>query len=293
MTGRLVAVTGASGQQGRAICRGLANDGWQVRALSRSESSPDAQIEGAERVWRLNRYDLPALEEAFRGVDTVVLNAPVDYRPGVREGLAQIVGDAALRAGVAQIILNTGAEAFEGYPRRISQSLLAMREILSKSSVAISVVQPTVFMENLLGPAIASGVAAGRFVYPVPPKAPIAWISHRGLGQAVAAAADRAEAGALYRIGGPAALTGTEVAEQLSAALGRRVRHVPMKPDDFARLLPPDVAEHIADYYRRLGDAPHALARNDGNRLLALQPESFGEWARTQDWAACANRRAA
>lgn len=293
MSGKVAAVTGASGQQGRAICRALADAGWHVRALARSSPPPAASIVGAAEVRYIGGYDRGLLDQALGGVAAIVLNAPVDYRRGVRERLARAVRDAAERAGVATVVLNTGAEAFEDYPRRISRSLLAMREILSAAPFDLAVVQPTVFMENLLGPGIAPGILAGRLVYPVPPEAPIAWISHWSLGEAVAAAAERAGPGALYRIGGPAALTGGEAAEQLSQALGRTVRYEAMAPGDFARLLPRDVGKHIADYYRRLQDAPHALARNDGNRLLALEPQAFADWARGQYWAALAAGRAA
>lgn len=40
---RIVAVTGATGQQGGAVARKLLAEGWQVRALTRDVNKPAAQ----------------------------------------------------------------------------------------------------------------------------------------------------------------------------------------------------------------------------------------------------------
>ena len=291
MTRKIVAVTGASGRQGSAICTAFAAAGWQVRALARSAApAADPDSPHIERQ-RIAAYEADALAEAFAGADTAVLNAPIDYRLGVREALAAAVACAAEQAGVRRIVLNTGAEPFEGYARRISQSLFAMRAILAEGTVGVCVVQPTVFMENLLAPALAAGICAGRFAYPLPADARVAWISHADLGRAVVAAAVAPESG-VFRIGGPEALTGSDVARLLANATGREVRYEPLAPDRFARLLPVDTGPHIADYYRRLARFPEALARRDGSLGLGLRPESFAEWAARQDWRIAARAAA-
>ena len=43
MNNRMIAVTGATGQQGGAVARRLLADGWQVRALTRDVDKPAAQ----------------------------------------------------------------------------------------------------------------------------------------------------------------------------------------------------------------------------------------------------------
>ncbi len=43
MSNRIVAVTGATGQQGGAVARKLLAEGWQVRALTRDSNKPAAQ----------------------------------------------------------------------------------------------------------------------------------------------------------------------------------------------------------------------------------------------------------
>ncbi|HEX7234877.1 MAG TPA: SDR family NAD(P)-dependent oxidoreductase, partial [Nitrosospira sp.] len=43
MNNKIIAVTGATGQQGGAVARQLLADGWKVRALTRDLSKPAAQ----------------------------------------------------------------------------------------------------------------------------------------------------------------------------------------------------------------------------------------------------------
>ncbi|HJQ14374.1 MAG TPA: SDR family NAD(P)-dependent oxidoreductase, partial [Anaerolineales bacterium] len=43
MNGKIIAVTGATGQQGGAVARKLLADGWKVRALTRDTNKPAAQ----------------------------------------------------------------------------------------------------------------------------------------------------------------------------------------------------------------------------------------------------------
>ena len=43
MNDKIIAVTGATGQQGGAVARKLLADGWKVRALTRDTDKPVAQ----------------------------------------------------------------------------------------------------------------------------------------------------------------------------------------------------------------------------------------------------------
>ena len=42
MNNKIIAVTGATGQQGGAVARKLLADGWKVRALTRDLNKPEA-----------------------------------------------------------------------------------------------------------------------------------------------------------------------------------------------------------------------------------------------------------
>ena len=70
MNDKIIAVTGATGQQGGAVARRLLADGWNVRALTRDLSKPAAQAlasAGAELI--LGDMDSRSeLDAAFKGV---------------------------------------------------------------------------------------------------------------------------------------------------------------------------------------------------------------------------------
>ena len=76
MTDKIIAVTGATGQQGSAVARKLLGDGWKVRALTRDVSKPAAQelkSMGAELIAgdMDNRAELKAAFKGAYGVFSV------------------------------------------------------------------------------------------------------------------------------------------------------------------------------------------------------------------------------
>ena len=76
MNSKMIAVTGATGQQGGAVARKLLADGWKVRALTRNPGKPAAQqlqALGAEVVAGdlENRSELDAAFSGAYGVFSV------------------------------------------------------------------------------------------------------------------------------------------------------------------------------------------------------------------------------
>ena len=73
MSGKTIAVTGATGQQGGAVARKMLAEGWTVRALTRDASKPAAQALAGLGA-RLAPGDMDSrapLEAAFQGADAV------------------------------------------------------------------------------------------------------------------------------------------------------------------------------------------------------------------------------
>ena len=79
MSEKIIAVTGATGQQGGAVARKLLKDGWKVRALTRAPGKPAARelaSSGAEVVPG-DMENRSQLDAAFRGAYDVF---SVQYR---------------------------------------------------------------------------------------------------------------------------------------------------------------------------------------------------------------------
>ena len=78
MNNKIIAVTGATGQQGNAVAKKLLADGWKVRALTRDINKPAAQelkALGAELVAgdMDNRAELDAALRRYCANDTLAM----------------------------------------------------------------------------------------------------------------------------------------------------------------------------------------------------------------------------
>ena len=126
-----IAVTGAGGFVGRALCRALATGGHTVIACIRSDEGP----EGADEVRRITDItERDSLCEAFAGVDAVVhlagrahvmadgaIDPLAEYRHVNVEG-TRAVAEAAADAGVRRVVfvssVKVNGEGAEGAPYR-------------------------------------------------------------------------------------------------------------------------------------------------------------------------------
>lgn len=206
--------------------------------------------------------------------------------------MAEAVVTAAGRAGVRRLVLNTAVPVFDGYESPVSAVPRRVREIILGGSIPAVVLQPTVYMDNLRAdwalPAIAHDAV---FAYPLPPDTRASWISHGTLGEyAVAAVESSAAAGHVFDIGGATAITGLEIAELLSAQVGRTVAYTPIPLDKFAAALNQafgaPAGDDIADLYRYAADNPAALVRSPAAaEVLGVAPESFTDFVARHEWS--------
>lgn len=265
-----IAITGTRGAQGAAIFQAATAAGHQVRRVSRSEGG----------------YDDPSkLASQLAGVDALIVTSPIDHRTGVRESMMQTIAKAAALADVKRIVFNKAATIFQGYNKPVAQNLANLRDILLAGSTPAVVLEPTVYLDNLAAPWAVEAMRQGALPYPAPRDAKISWVSHKTLGECAVAAAIHPELAnrTTLRVGGAQALNGDELAAVVAKVLNQPVAYVQTPLDEFAMMLNSmagaPAGDDIADYYRHLIDAPHALARtvNDASQL-GVQPESARSW---------------
>jgi uncharacterized protein YbjT (DUF2867 family) len=149
----LVTVTGATGNNGRAIAEALLRRGVRVRAVGRSGAglAPLAEQGADVRVGDLS--DTAFLTEAFRGVDAAFAMIPQrfdvpDYRAH-QERLVTSVTDALEAAGVPRVVaLSTPASRLRlGPPVALAEFEERLRAMPGR---AVAVLHPMFFMENHL-----------------------------------------------------------------------------------------------------------------------------------------------
>jgi uncharacterized protein YbjT (DUF2867 family) len=269
---KTIAVHGATGSQGAPVAAALAAAGHNVRPATRAS--------GADL---LNRA---SLEAAYSGADAVVLQLPIVY-----DERALRMGDNAARAaeaaGVEHLVINTGGPL---PPAPTGVPFLDARHRAAAADVArVTVLQPTTYLENLSAPWSAERIARhGVVAYPVPAKAPMAWVATGD----VAGAVERAIAGAVvgwFALPGLPA-TGHEVADALGRALGRPVRWETIAPETHADMLRPYLGDHAADgtaaVYRMLAASPPAPPADPAPARDALgwAPRDVAAWAAETAW---------
>ncbi|ONI79745.1 NmrA family transcriptional regulator [Actinosynnema sp. ALI-1.44] len=203
-----ILVTGATGNVGRHVVRGLAEAGARVRAMTRD---PAAAVfgEGVE----VARGDLGAPDDIpFDGVEKLFLFVP---SPDVRD-----VVDVAAKAGVRRIVVLSSGAVTHGYDTTYH---LPVEQAVEASGVEWTHVRPGEFATNkidLWGPSIR---ADGTIVHPEPDEygQPI---HERDIAEvAVAALLQDGHAGRAYTLTGPAQLTQRAMAADIGAAIGREL----------------------------------------------------------------------
>ncbi len=173
MNEKMIAVTGATGQQGGAIARKLLADGWKVRALTRDANKPAAQqlaAMGAEIV--PGDMDNPReLEAAFAGASRIfsVQNywlPDVGFDGEIRQG--KNVADAAKAAGVQHLVYSSVGAAHRGAGQKHFESKWIIEQYLHSLGLPYTILRPAAFMENFnwSRPAILGGTFVGRGLRP-------------------------------------------------------------------------------------------------------------------------------
>ncbi len=293
-----VAVVGATGFQGGATARLLAERNHHVCTVSRRTGADRPELPGiAVTGGDLGRY--ADVRRLFDGATHAAVVMPLVYQAEKVMRYAQHIAKAAREAGLRRLVYNTNTRipdrttnvvAFE--TRRLAETVF--RESLAQSDVELVVVRPPVYLDNLFspwnGPALVND---GVLAYPLPADAPTAWISHRDLAEAVYAALTvDGIAGRVFDIGGSRTLTGPELAEAFGHGLGRSVRYVPLDPAVFeqglAQILGAESAAGVAGIYHYMasGLEPSLMSGDDGTSASALsvKPAPVDEWVGRQPW---------
>ena len=228
MNNKLIAVTGATGQQGGAVARKLLADGWQVRALTRDINKPAAQelkALGAELVAgdMDNRADLDA---AFKGVYGVfsVQNfwlPNLGFEGEIKQGKS--VADAAKAAGVQHLVYSSVGSAYRGMGQKHFESKWLIEQYIHTLGVPYTILRPVAFMDNYNWSRayILSGTFSGNGTRPDKATQIIA-VEDIGAFAALAFANLKDYQGRTIELAGDE-LTEPQVAEMFSKVIGRPV----------------------------------------------------------------------
>jgi NAD(P)H dehydrogenase (quinone) len=292
-TTKPIAVLGATGAQGGAVVRALSDAGHHVRAVARPSERLEALVADGVEAQPADLGDPVALERALTGVSGAFAHLPFVPVTELMERWATVLGGALNAAGVpVAVFSSSGPVPLEPTGVVTYDTKLAARRILDSSGASVVFLQPFTYLDNLLGPSVASGVVAdGELRYPLPAEHRQLWISHADQAAMAIAALTRPDlAGNSYTIGQP--LTGTELAAAIGSGLGMEVAYVPLEPAAFGRSLEvemgAEIAEVVAADYELAGRRPPSVlfdaGGQDAARELGVSLTPVEVWARAAAW---------
>lgn len=277
-------VTGATGNVGREVVRGLLAAGRAVRVAVPQPAAARTMFGDGPQYARLVFGDETTYEGAFGGAQALFLVRP----PQIADVKRKIVPalEAARAAGVRRVVFLSlqGAERNPVVPHR------RVEDHLKAHGPAWTFLRPSFFMQNL-STTHRQDIRDHSEVFVPAGRGRTAFVDVRDVAVvAVKVLSEAGHEGCAYELTGREALSYDEVARILSGVLGREVRYANPSPWRFWRRLRRrgEAAGYVAVMTAlytvcRLGLAAHVT--DETERLLARAPLRFHQFA--EDYAAC------
>lgn len=274
-----IAVTGATGTVGRAVVDELAALGLRPRALVRSSERVADLADRAELV--LGDLERPErLARLLAGVERAFVLTPLHPR---QDDLQVRIVDAARLAGVTHVVKLSAWGADPAAAARIHHQHGVGDRHLERSGMGFTCLRPNAFMQN--AKQWQASIARRSAIALPAGDARVSMIDARD----IAAVAVRLLTAphlenATYDLTGPQALSYAEVAESLSRAAGRTIRHDDVSPEQArdamrAAGMPAWAVEARLELYAtyRAGTAERTTTAVAD--LLGRRPRRFDEFA--------------
>jgi uncharacterized protein YbjT (DUF2867 family) len=292
-----VVVFCASARPGLAQVRQLGAEGHAVRAVTR-QTRRNPTLERAEVV-PADLNDPSSLRAACDGADVVFYTAPTFTERAHR--IAHIVnaGRAALDAGVARFVYNT-TSWYPDHPIGVPSmdQGYEMTEAIRATGVPLTVVRPSLFMDNLLTRWVKPYLLDdGEFSYPHDKSLEVSWICLDDVARWMIEVMSRDECrGATLDVGGPESMRPTEVADLLGAQLGRPIAYRQITPREFGQRMYgifKDVSgldedtyvSNLEQHYRFKNEAnPFKVPMDELSVRFGIRPTPMRVWLAAQDW---------
>jgi uncharacterized protein YbjT (DUF2867 family) len=279
--GRVILVSGATGQQGGSVARNLLERGFAVRALTRDTEKAAAKelVDLGAEVVSGDLEDRASIERVLAGVYGVFSVQQfweVGFEGEVRQGI--LLADAAKEAGVEHLVYSSVGSAHRetGIPH--FDSKWEVEEHVRASGVPYTVLRPVFFMQNW--EMMREPVLGGTLPQPLDPDKPFQMIDAEDIGVFAARAFDDPESwiGREVDIAGDE-LTMPEIAGTFSRVIGRNVDYFQVPWDGFEE----QMGEEYTIMYRWFNDYGYEA------NIAALRDEypglaSFEQYLRDHGW---------
>jgi uncharacterized protein YbjT (DUF2867 family) len=277
----MICITGAGGTVGREVIQQLELAKVSFRAAYFSKDKVDAALaRGLDAV--IIDYNHPeTLRAAFQGCDKLFLLGPNDLNQTQLElnavEAAKAVG---VKYIVKQSVLGAEDEAFS-----LALVHRPVEKAIEASGMTWTFLRPNSFMQNVVT-FMSETIKAESAFYSASGEAKIAHVDVRDIAAvAVKALKEPTHAGQAYTLTGPESLTYDELAQELSAVLGRSIRHVSLSHEDLkhgmlAEGMPEAIADRMLDLERYYREDQASRITNDIKQVTGQEPRRFAQYIR-------------
>jgi uncharacterized protein YbjT (DUF2867 family) len=277
---RKILVTGATGQQGGSLARILLQKKHKVYALTRSTQSPAAQHlknKGAILV-QGNLDDSDFLKRAIKGVDSIFLmGTPFEDGPEAETRRGKQVVDIAQEEKIEHLVYSSVANADKNTGIPHFESKHKIEQHIKNIKIPYTIIGPTFFMENLLGP----GLQQGQLALPLSSSTILQQSALENIAEFSALVLERHKPFLGKRIDiASDEITGEQAAKILSNELGYMIRYVQI-PFERVRESNEDMAR-MYEWYEKVGtgiDIP-----NLHQKYPEVNWRTFNDWVKSQNW---------
>src|SRR5690242_3641203 len=224
-------IVGATGMLGSEICRLLISAGKPVRGLVRPTSNGDkvAMLDalGVNLVLG-DMKDRKSLDTACRGARAIISTASSTFSRQEGDSIQSVdlqgqlsLLEAAKAAGVAHFVQVSFASVEDEFPLQTAKR--TVEEHLKASGMTYTILQPTAFMEVWLSPALGFDFPSAKAQLFGTGENKLSWISYTDVARFAAASLDNPKSrNAVFKLGGPEALSPREVARIFEEVGGRK-----------------------------------------------------------------------
>ncbi|MFQ5656175.1 MAG: NmrA/HSCARG family protein [Candidatus Methylomirabilales bacterium] len=278
---KIIAVTGATGQQGGAVARSLLRQGQKVRALTRNPNKAAGAAKAGAEIVTCDLTDRATLERALEGAEGVFavstfIEAGMDGE--VRQGIT--LADAAKKANVKHFVYTSvgSADRNTGVPH--FDTKWKIEEHISQLGLSATILRPVWFMENFgtYFPPSPEGV----ITVPLRPDKKLQMIAVQDIGEFGAAAFLRPAEfiGQAIDLAGDE-ITPPEVAAHLSRTMGRRIQFQQMPDGQVEAAMGTD----FALMFRWLNEVGFSVDIPALRQRFGIPLTSFTDVIARADWA--------
>ncbi|MCF0055961.1 SDR family oxidoreductase [Dyadobacter sp. CY356] len=231
-----ILITGATGNVGKELVKYLATKEVpfraMVRSMDRSKDLESITLPGVEII-KGDFNDPESLENEIKGIEKAFL---LTNSSELAEQQQTAFVMAAARAGVKHIVKLSQWAADVNSPVRFLRYHAVIENLIKESGMAYTFLRPNLFMQGLLG--FRETIIRQNQFFGAIGDSRISMVHTSDIAAAAGEAlTSSAHEGKVYDLTGPESLTHYEMAEKLSAALGRQIEFVDITPNDLKQTL--------------------------------------------------------